>query len=86
MALVFGLHRDRPLQDWDEQVTARCTKVWWTLYILDRDFTSTMGVPTSISDNDITAPMSQRQGSQKNTALHIHVRLSRLVAQVVNNM
>ncbi|RDW70299.1 hypothetical protein BP5796_08696 [Coleophoma crateriformis] len=84
MALVFGLHRDRPLQKWDEQATARCIEVWWTVYILDRDFTSTMGVPTSINDNDITTPMPQPQGYQKNTALHLHVRLSRLVAQVVN--
>lgn len=85
MAMTFGLHRDRPVQDWDHRLSERCLKVWWTVYILDRAFTSSMGVPISFQDNDITTPMPPTRGPGENTAVYLHVRLSALMSQAVTS-
>ena len=85
MAMTFGLHRERPTQDWGPEVTERCHRVWWTVYVLDRTFSSSMGVPIAIQDSDITAPMPERGGSKGSMSLYIHVKLSNLNSQVVNS-
>lgn len=85
MAITFGLHRERPTRDWGPQLTLRCQRAWWTVYILDRTFSSSMGVPIAIQDFDITAKMPSRDGSRSSTALHIHVKLSNLISEVVNS-
>ncbi|CAI6096117.1 unnamed protein product [Clonostachys chloroleuca] len=85
MAITFGLHRERPTRDWGPESTLRCQRAWWTVYILDRTFSSSMGVPIAIQDFDITAKMPSRDGSRSSTALHIHVKLSNLISEVVNS-
>jgi proline utilization trans-activator len=45
-----------------------------------------MGAPSSIHDSDITAPLPVPNFSvQKAKALDMHVKLSRLIAQVLNS-
>ncbi|KAF7552408.1 hypothetical protein G7Z17_g4366 [Cylindrodendrum hubeiense] len=86
MSLVFGLHRERPTDGvWSPETASRCHKVWWTVYILDRNFSSTMGVPMSIHEEDITTPMPDRDGAQNDVALYIHVRISGLISQVIRS-
>ncbi|KAL7760755.1 hypothetical protein ACKLNR_007290 [Fusarium oxysporum f. sp. zingiberi] len=85
IATTFGLHRDRPTNDWDPQVTERCQRAWWTVYVLDRTFSSSMGVPTSIQDHDITTPLPSRDGPTDGMALFIHVKLSNLISDVINS-
>lgn len=40
-----------PVEIFGKEYSNRCNQVWWTVYILDRDFGSLMGAPTSISDD-----------------------------------
>ncbi|KAK7413857.1 hypothetical protein QQX98_007274 [Neonectria punicea] len=87
MSLVFGLHRERPTDGvWSPETASRCHKVWWTVYILERTFSSTMGVPMSIHEEDITTPMPDRDGTQNDTSLYIHVRISGLIFQVIKKV
>lgn len=83
--MVFALHRDRPTQDWDSHQSERCRRVWWTVYILDRTFSSSMGVPIAIQDSDITAPLPMQTSSQKSAALFVHVKVSSLISEVINS-
>ncbi|BCS30175.1 uncharacterized protein APUU_80478S [Aspergillus puulaauensis] len=86
MAMTFGLHRERPTQDWGPEVTERCHRVWWTVYVLDRAFSSSMGVPITIQDTDITTPMPEKDGLRRNISLYLHVKLSSLISEVVNKV
>ncbi|KAH8736362.1 fungal-specific transcription factor domain-containing protein [Ilyonectria robusta] len=87
MSLVFGLHRERPTDGiWSPETADRCHKVWWTVYILERTFTSTIGVPMSVHEEDITTPMPKRDGTQHDISLYIHVRISGLIFQVIRKV
>ncbi|CAG8919025.1 unnamed protein product [Penicillium salamii] len=86
MAMTFGLHRERPSNEWSAEATERCHRVWWTVYVLDRTFSFSMGVPISIQDSDITTPMPNWDGPGRGASLHIHVRLSQLISEVVNKV
>lgn len=85
VAVTFGLHRERPTQDWGPSITERCQRVWWTVYVLDRTFSSSMGVPISIQDADITTTMPSRDGARDSMTLYVHVKLSNLISEVVNS-
>ena len=65
--------------------SARYRSVWWTLYILDRRFSSLMGAPVSIHDADVTVPLpSSGDLSEGYEALAMHVKLSRVITSVLN--
>lgn len=86
IALTYGLHRERPAESSQGPFAARCRDVWWTIYILDRNFSSSMGVPTSIQDQDITASLpSLGSSSRREAAMRYQVKLSRILAQVVDS-
>ncbi|KAH7150352.1 fungal-specific transcription factor domain-containing protein [Dactylonectria estremocensis] len=87
MSLVFGLHRERPTDGvWSPETAIRCQKVWWTVYILEQSFSSTIGVPMSVHEEDITTPMPNRHGTQNEICLHVHVRISGLIFQVIRKI
>ncbi|RMJ09437.1 hypothetical protein CDV36_010928 [Fusarium kuroshium] len=88
IALTQGYHRDLigGSPDCSTDVS-RYRSVWWTLYILDRKFSTLIGAPSSIHDSDISVPLPKpHQSAQKSCALDMHVRLSRLLAKVLNTV
>ncbi|EKJ70473.1 hypothetical protein FPSE_09334 [Fusarium pseudograminearum CS3096] len=86
IALSQGLHRDIVGEFSDDAEVDRYRNAWWTLYILDRKFSSLMGAPSSVQDSDISVPVpGQLAGSRKSNALDMHIKLSRLIAKVLNN-
>ncbi|CAH0052334.1 unnamed protein product [Clonostachys solani] len=87
IALSQGLHRDPGGENRDHREAVRERSAWWTLYILDRKFSSLMGAPNSLHDEDISVPFPQPARSiQKSTTLEMHVKLSRLIAKVLNTV
>lgn len=86
IALSQGLHRGLASHaDERDPDASRLRSVWWTLYILDRKFSSMMGAPSSIHDSDISVPLPASHNSvQKASALGMHVKLSRLIAMVLD--
>lgn len=74
------------VQDFSPKELERGRNLWWTVYILDRKFSSLMGNPPSIQDSDITVQLpSSSNFDQKPFSLAIHVELSQLIAQVINS-
>lgn len=68
----------------DESYVQRCCHVWWTVYILDRQITSFMGVPLAIRDEDITAALPKPSQYLPNAlALTLNVKLSRIISQIL---
>ena len=86
LSLEQGMHTNMEDQGLDDAHVQRCMNVWWTVYILDRQMSSLMGLPLALQDNDISAPLPTISGSvQKSLALEIHVKLSRILSQILNS-
>ncbi|KAJ5499316.1 hypothetical protein N7453_008367 [Penicillium expansum] len=86
MALTQGLHREVDLEASDEE-SERYRSIWWTLYILDRRFSSLMGTPISINDADVTMGLPNSGIlHQRCRTLGMHVRLSRIISNVLDSV
>ncbi|RSL69072.1 hypothetical protein CEP53_002336 [Fusarium sp. AF-6] len=58
--------------------------MFWATYILDRHFSTLVGAPSSIRDEDITAKLpSETVDSSWALAMTLNIRLSRLTAEIL---
>ncbi|KAJ9653867.1 hypothetical protein H2201_009087, partial [Coniosporium apollinis] len=85
-ALFQGMHTDMPPGTFDTSQIERARHIWWTVYILDRELSSLMGLPVQIADENINASLPTLQSSEQATALRLHIKLCRIVAQVVSTV
>lgn len=70
----------------DEAHIQRCLNAFWTVYILDRQMSSLMGVPLALKDSEISSQLPTFPAApQKSMALQLHVRLSKTIAQILNS-
>jgi proline utilization trans-activator len=83
MALGFGMHTDMPASHLGENVVERCRKIWWTVYVMDREMTSLMGLPQSINDESVYCKLPDNaEFSERPSALEMRIRLSRTIATI----
>jgi proline utilization trans-activator len=83
MAIFQSLHTEMPMQQLGSRYVERCRRIWWTVYILDRETTSLMGLPPTIHDDDVTCPLPDFSGAtQRVTTLHMQVKLCRIIANI----
>ncbi|ESU10213.1 hypothetical protein FGSG_03068 [Fusarium graminearum PH-1] len=83
VALGQGMHTDMPVDQLGERIVERSRRIWWTVYVLDREMTSLMGLPQSVHDDDIHPALPHFDGStQRAAALHMQIRLCRSIASV----
>ncbi len=83
IALAQGMHTDMPVENLGEALVQRCRKIWWTIYILDRQMTSLMGLPQSIQDNDISCRLPTYSSSdQRAPALSMLIKFARIFAEI----
>ena len=67
----------------DETSRQKCWKVWWTIYNLERQMSSLMGIPMGIADDCITAGVPSFPGNpQREATLNIQIKLSGVLAQI----
>lgn len=83
MAMAEGMHTQMPTEFLGEQMVQRCRKIWWTIYILDREMTSLMGLPQSINDDHVNTQLPTYSGSvQRTAAIGMHIKISRIIADI----
>lgn len=83
MAMAEGMHTQMPAEYLGEHMVQRCRKIWWTVYILDREMTSLMGLPQSINDDHVNTQLPTYSGSvQRTAAIGMHIKLSRIIAAI----
>ncbi|OAA35555.1 C6 transcription factor [Metarhizium rileyi] len=58
IAQMEGLHTQLPEEELGAEKVTYCQDLWWTLYIMDRHFSSSLGLPMSVQDSDITTPVN----------------------------
>ncbi|UNI17800.1 hypothetical protein JDV02_004119 [Purpureocillium takamizusanense] len=83
MAMSQGLHTDVPIEQLGEAIVQRYRKVWWTVYVLDREMTSLMGLPQSVRDEDVHTQLPTFQGDPFRTVAFImRTKLSHFIASI----
>lgn len=82
-----GLHRHMPTDHVSLAHSNRCNTVFWVAYIIDRDFSTLVGAPSSIRDEDITTKLpSEIDDSMNAAAMTLQIRLSRLTATILTGI
>ncbi|KAL1608129.1 hypothetical protein SLS60_003068 [Paraconiothyrium brasiliense] len=76
-----------PAAELGEAFVQRCRKIWWSIYILDRQMSSQMGVPQSIRDDEITCQLTHFPHSpQRTAALKMQIKLARIYADIARSV
>ncbi|KAL9086680.1 MAG: hypothetical protein Q9165_006999 [Trypethelium subeluteriae] len=84
IAHLEGLHTQLPVSELGTEMVNRCRNLWWSLYIMDRHFSSSMGTPMATQDNDITTILEYPSTEvQQDPTLVVQVRLWRLLSTTV---
>ncbi|KAI8655497.1 Zn(2)-C6 fungal-type domain-containing protein [Fusarium keratoplasticum] len=79
-----GFHRHASPAEVGATHSRRCNTMFWATYILDRHFSTLVGAPSSIRDEDITAKLpSETVDSSWALAMTLNIRLSRLTAEIL---
>lgn len=88
MAQSYGLHKVMQPGVGSEQLIQRCRRLWWTVYMLDRRFSSSYGVPAALHDEDITVPVpTAGQGADEGAiARKLYVKICQLQGRVISSM
>ncbi|CEJ58086.1 hypothetical protein PMG11_06757 [Penicillium brasilianum] len=85
--IIEGIHRHVPEELGGPQLSSRCRTIFWVVYMLDREFSALIGAPSSIRDEDITVRLpADVENSVEHINLTLHVRLSRLMAQILTTV
>lgn len=83
LAMAHGMHTDMPIGALGIHAVERCRKIWWTVYILDRQMSSIQGLPQSIDDRFVQAiPPSFSGSPEKARTLGMHIKLCRSIAEI----
>lgn len=86
-AMGYGMHTEMPVAQLGEEYVQRCRKIWWTIFLLDRQMTSLMGLPQCIQDPDIHCQMPvYPEASQRTTTLEMHIKLAGVIARISNSI
>jgi proline utilization trans-activator len=82
-----GLHTELPEDELGAVTVTRCRNLWWTLYVMDRHFSSSLGVPMTTQDSDITTLVDPPTAcSQQDATLSLQVGLSHLLSFILTCM
>lgn len=88
MAQAHGLHTDLDVSVGGDELVRRHRRLWWTVYTLDRRFSSSFGGPTSVNDEDITTPLpnaTDDNGNEGGTARMLYVKICQLYGRVTSS-
>ncbi|KAB8234204.1 Zn(II)2Cys6 transcription factor [Aspergillus alliaceus] len=83
IALAQGMHTDMSEEHLGDALVQRCRRIWWTIYILDRQMTSLMGLPQSIRDDQLHHQLPYFPGSpQKGIALSMQIKVCQIMDEI----
>ncbi|KAE8420921.1 Zn(II)2Cys6 transcription factor [Aspergillus pseudocaelatus] len=87
IAQLEGLHTELPEEELGAATVTRCRNLWWTLYIMDRHLSSSLGLPMTTQDSDITTLIDPPSTcSQRDVTLSLQVRLSHLLSSILTSI
>ncbi|OJI96044.1 hypothetical protein ASPVEDRAFT_35372 [Aspergillus versicolor CBS 583.65] len=87
IAQLDGLHTELPEEELGADTVDRCRNLWWTLYVMDRHVSSSLGLPMTTQDSDITTVLKPANtGSRRDATLSLHVKLSYLFSSILTTI
>ncbi|RDW74104.1 hypothetical protein BP5796_07546 [Coleophoma crateriformis] len=87
ICFIEGIHREVSEGAVGSKVSQRCSTVWWTVYILDREFSALLGAPSSVREEDITTALpSERDNSLRAAATTLQIQLARLTSRILTSV
>ncbi|KAL3457668.1 hypothetical protein BJX64DRAFT_302444 [Aspergillus heterothallicus] len=87
IAEMDGMHTQLPEDELGVETVARCRNIWWTLYILDRHISTSVGGSMTPQDGEITTLLDPPSTSSQNDAtLGLLVRLSHLLSYILSSI
>ncbi|EHA25292.1 hypothetical protein ASPNIDRAFT_186207 [Aspergillus niger ATCC 1015] len=87
IAQMDGMHTQLPEDELGAETVARSRDLWWTLYVLDRHISSSVGASMTLQDSDITTLLDPPgTTTQSNATLGLLVRLSHLLSYILSCM
>ncbi|KAF4458581.1 positive activator of transcription [Fusarium albosuccineum] len=89
LSLEHGMHTEMQSHTCalDETYVQRCRTMFWTVYILERQMVSQMGLPIGIADETISTRLPTFPGEpQRLAALKIQVDFCRVLAKIDNTV
>ncbi|PVH75748.1 hypothetical protein DL98DRAFT_592883 [Cadophora sp. DSE1049] len=85
ICLTQGLNRRFDTQRITRQEFEHRTKLWWTVYVIERKLSSLVGVPPALHDEDIALSMPSIDPSQKpGLTMAFHIEISSQLGQILN--
>ncbi|KAL4940913.1 hypothetical protein BDV06DRAFT_230066 [Aspergillus oleicola] len=83
-AQLDGLHTEMPENELGPDTVARCCNLWWTLYVMDRHVSSSLGLPMTTQDSDITTFLQPASvDSRRDTTLSLHIKPTYLFSSIL---
>ncbi|GKZ28926.1 hypothetical protein AbraIFM66950_001884 [Aspergillus brasiliensis] len=87
IAQMDGMHTQLPEDELGAETVARSRDLWWTLYVLDRHISSSVGASMTLHDSDITTLLDPPgTTTQSNATLGLLVRLSHLLSYILSSI
>lgn len=84
--MIEGLHTNLPEEQLGKGTVYQCRNLWWTLYIMDRRFSSTLGIPLIVQDHDIAfVPTPLSSASPEDATLCLQVKLWQLMSLILSS-
>ncbi|KAL5361712.1 fungal-specific transcription factor domain-containing protein [Aspergillus floccosus] len=86
IAQLEGLHTQLPEEELGAATVARCRNLWWTLYIMDRHVSSSLGLPMTTQDSDITTLVNTPSASLHDIIFSLQIRLTQMLSYILNTI
>ncbi|KAL3417228.1 hypothetical protein PVAG01_11228 [Phlyctema vagabunda] len=85
MCLIHGMNRVYDAKRISLSEFEHRSKLWWTVYIVDRKLSSLVGVPSAVHDADIAVARPSMDGTKSKTlTFSLHVELSSQLGRILN--
>ncbi|KAH8691419.1 fungal-specific transcription factor domain-containing protein [Talaromyces proteolyticus] len=75
IAQMEGMHTQLPEEVLGPATVARCRNLWWSLYIMDRHFSPSLGLPMTTKDSDITTLINPPNSSPRDLTFSLQTQL-----------
>ncbi|KAF3386956.1 hypothetical protein F1880_001157 [Penicillium rolfsii] len=88
IAQLEGMHTQLPEEVLGAATVARCRNLWWSLYIMDRHFSPSIGLPMTTKDSEITTLISSSSSNPdpKDLAFSLQVRITRMHSFIIDSI
>ncbi|KAL4894954.1 fungal-specific transcription factor domain-containing protein [Aspergillus ambiguus] len=86
IAQLEGLHTQLPEEELGAATVARCRNLWWTLYTMDRLVSSSLGLPMTTQDSDISTLVNTPSTSLHDIIFSLQIRLTQMLSYILNTI